>query len=512
MVKIFFKIKEHYREGGLKTIFYLVGRRIYYIFYEQFKIKRNFKKQRRRETREKRRMEDEARPIYERGQWVAYKKIRKVYRLLGKIINCISIRKNKETKILVVLHFFYINSIEAVVEYLKNMDCYNYDLIVTYPEMVPIEKAKNAIRAIKTDARFMRTENKGYDIGAFLEALDRVKLDKYDIVIKLQTKSTNKSIYVYDQFFRDDDWFENLWNGVIGCLSVHRTIRKLMQKNAKNGLVAARNLIIQDPVHKRKLVKETLLRYKKIDYREDYRFVAGSCFAIRAKCLEPIKKLKLKVKDFEETRYGFFSLAHVIERAICFVGMDGYQYVGNRVNILRRLRWRKLEKRLYAMSGVRIAELPQFDFSPDFVWHVLEQRFLEKYTVVKIPVGKIRREYFDGSIIRLEDCEPYKYLEGDKEIYERYSRYQEKNGLPHMNVLRFERLLKNITENGYDSRYPIVVGHGNKVWDGQHRACILLKLYGRKYKITAIKCYPVSVVFDEVEPFTDKITIVPEKW
>lgn len=54
-----------------------------------------------------------------------------------------------------------------------------------------------------------------------------------------------------------------------------------MDKEMQIGLVAARNLIVEDPVHKRHMVEQTLNELC-LPSPKGYRFVSGTCFAIRA--------------------------------------------------------------------------------------------------------------------------------------------------------------------------------------------------------------------------------------
>jgi hypothetical protein len=505
------KLKEHLKHGGPFEVIKLFFLRIKYLTTYP-KRHRAYKLQLKADEKAKIWEKQNALPAHKRGVYFSRHRFNSTKRTIGRLLNTISIFSHRNSKILVVLHFFYEKSIDEVIEYLKNLSCYNYDLIVTYPNVSAYSEMKKKIHHLKPDAKIIECPNKGYDIGSFIKVVNGTNLKDYDIVFKLQTKSTNKSIFIYNQYFEGHDWFKNLWDGVLGSYSVHRTIRKLCTKNKKYGLVAAKNLIIHDPKHKQALVQETIEGYGKIKYQSNYRFVAGSCFAIRARCLQTIQKAKINPDDFEETKYGFFSLAHVIERAICFSGMSGYKYYGNRVDLCRKLKWARLEKKLNRMSALQIAELPQYEISPDFVWHVLESRFLEKYEIVEISLKDIKREYFDGTIKTLQECEPYLYLNGNINKYKKYVEFQEKHNLPHMSIARFDKLMDSIKKNGYNKKYPIIIGRYNYVWDGQHRACILMKLYGEDYKIKVIKCYAVAIDFFKVRPFSGKVVTVPQKW
>lgn len=434
------------------------------------------------------------------------KKIRRnIKRFISEIINFGKIRKNKKARILIIVHFYYEKSADEIIEYLKNLRRYNFDLVVTCMDGTVNEASLAKFKKFKQDVRIAKYENRGYDIAPFIDVINKTDLDDYDIVIKMQSKNTDKAMFIYDQFFRGRDWFNNLWDGVLGCFRVHNTINKLCNNKNRVGLVAAKNLIISDPRHKELLVKETLDRYKKIEYVKDYKFVAGSCFAIRAKCLEKIKKADIKNSDFEKAQVGVFLLAHVIERAICFSVYPEYDVYGNSVDLVRRMKWRKAERKLRERSALNITKIDGMEFSPDFVWLNLELYFIEKAERVKIRLGDIKRVYFDGTIKNLKECEPYKYLQGDKKIYEQYVEYHKKNKMQTMTVDRYEKLIKSIKENGYLEKYPIVVDGKNQIIDGQHRACILMFEKGEDFEVEVIRFTPAEINLKKIKPLSDKI-------
>lgn len=485
------KVRKYYKKKGIKGVFRATLAKIKYIFVD--KIQFSLKKE-----------SNENIARFESGSYKKKVVTRTIKRLIGRIIYWKKIKKNKRTKILVVLHFYYQKSADEIIQYLKNLNCYNYDLIVTCIKGQTVKNQVDKIKKFKPKVKILEYENKGYDIGPFIDVINKTDLSKYDIVIKLQTKSTDKSIYVYKQFFRGRDWFKNLFDGTIGCIKVHKTIEAL-QSTTKYGIVAAKNLIIHDPKYKQELVKETILNYKKIRYVDNYKFIAGSCFAIKAECLKEIQAANLSDRQFENTKYGFFSLAHVIERAICFSATSKYEPFGINVDFTRRMKWKYVEKELEKYHGLILDCDKKYVFSPDFIKNTMESKFISGYKTVKIRLGDIKRQYPDGKIVSLKQCEPYKYLEGDKEIYKKYINFHMKNNLPHMSEERFKKLILSIKNNGYNKKYPIVIDEDNIVWDGQHRACIMLFLFGERYKVDAIKVSQIMIDLMKIKPFAKNI-------
>lgn len=238
-------------------------------------------------------------------------------------------------------------------------------------------------------------------------------------------------------------------------------------------------------------------------------FVAGSCFAIKAKLLEPIKKLNIKIDNFLITKREAFSLAHVMERYVCACIIDQkYTFYGNNICKLRRFRWKKLENELSKHSAMSILKESKYIFNNDFIYFDIEMSFIKEYKVEEILLKDINRE-LEGNIYKLKDCSPYKYLEGNKKRYQQYCDYHQKNSIANMSINRYEKLIHSINENGYDERFIICLnGNNNVIVDGQHRACYLLYKYGDNFKINVLKLYYISYDLNTVRPFCKKIKII----
>ena len=166
------------------------------------------------------------------------------------------VNKNQQCRCLVILHLFYEKSWVEINEYLKNLAPYIFDLVIT--------ATKNRIgqdtiaRIVKEypNVQIIPTENKGYDLLPFLSVIQTVDLSQYDVVFKLQSKSTKRRwIYIYKQLFLRRDWFVNLYEGILSAKNVHRTI-DILYNQKETGLVAAANLIVKDPKHKSNMIRK----------------------------------------------------------------------------------------------------------------------------------------------------------------------------------------------------------------------------------------------------------------
>lgn len=392
-------------------------------------------------------------------------------------------RAKSNPKILVILHLFYMHEWPYIANYLKNLDTYNYKLVVTLIEGNFDTDTLEQIKQFKPDVTFKIYENRGFDIGSFIDIIKNTDLNAFDIVFKLQSKGIKRPyIFIYNQIFRWADWFFNLYNGILGYLSVDKTIKMLTYRN-KIGLVAAKNLIIQDPKHKQFFTNQKSKELG-INIKENYKYVAGTCFAIRAHLLKPIQDLKITFSDFEQVKRGTFSLAHAMERIVCAcIEPQGYTLFGIRVKHNKYTHKVKREKKF---SAIRLLDDPRFVLDYDFFYKILELRKIKKYSIEYIKLGDIRR-YWEGKLYSLTETSPYKYLKtNDDKLYKKYCTINSKNSLFDMSKKRFSILLKSLNSGYQERMMPVLEQKNLAIMDGQHRCCYLLNKYGPNHKIKCL--------------------------
>ncbi len=422
------------------------------------------------------------------GRYRPLKLLRGVRRVFGRIVCHTMIRRNRNARILVCLQMFYPHSWPEIQEYLKNLGPYSYTLLIAYQDFGGFDEMIEQVRAFHADTLFIPVGNLGFDVGAFHTSLAHVDLSEYDIVFKLHSKGvTRKQLYMYNQFFRKRDWFLYLFEGVLGARNVHIAIDKLMG-DKHCGLVALGSLIVHDPRHKQNLFKRALADFNvPIQVPDNYFFVAGTCFAEKAELLKPFQSLTL---EYAPSRRRVFSLAHSMERAICFgAQQNGYTLYGTKACRLRAL-LRRIQGKPFSGSIVpELLEDKRVVLDDEFVYNSMESMRYKSYELVSIRLGDIRRRWFNGIDYPLSECAPYKYLTGDESVYEEYSRYHLEHELPMMTRERFNTLIESMEANGYDERYVIIVNKDNIILDGQHRASCLLKLYGEDFAPIMLKLY-----------------------
>ncbi len=394
------------------------------------------------------------------------------------------IKKNREARILVCLHLFYMESWPVIAKYLENLSPYKFDLIVTYVDGMYNEKTLSDIIKWCPAVKLKMYPNLGFDVGPFVDVLRDINLDAYDIVFKLHSKGTSrKFIYIYEQIFKTHDWFFNLFNGVLSGINVHISIDKLLNSR-KIGLIAASNLVVNDPPHKQYFTNEWASKLG-IGINNNYRYVAGTCYAVRSHLLKPIKMLGLTINDFEKTERGFFSLAHAMERIVCAcVEPAGFTLDGN---VTQHPKYDRELAVYRKFSAIRLLYDKRFKLDYDFFYRVMEMRLIKDYRLEEVRLGDIRR-LWQGKLLPLTECHPYKYLKGEKEQYLMYTKDNNKILGFSMSENRYDSLIRHL-DSGIDAKFVPVLDSNNVILDGQHRCCYYAYKYGEDYKVTVLKIY-----------------------
>ncbi len=401
------------------------------------------------------------------------------------------VQKNKECRCLVLLHLYYDQSWEEIYEYLKNLTPYRFDLIITATRGQIQPETIESIKTLSPKAQIISVGNKGYDLLPFFVALKDVDLDQYDIVFKLHSKSMKRPlVYIYKQLFMRREWFVNLFEGILSGRTVHKTIDVLFnQKDV--GIVAAKNLIVKDPKHKANLIKK-IAKKEGIDICDDYSFVAGTCFAIKASCLKPIQKMHFEEADFSTVISSRgMSFAHFLERYLCIsVLLQGYSMKGNRVLLLRRLVKKPVVLLMNRFSAERLYK-ENIILDDEWFYWLLDNKLIF-YRFIDLRFDQIMYEFYNKRI-RFIDGAPYRYLKyGDVSGYEEYCNEHKAYGFPLMSRERFDNLIESINKNGYDERYVTVVNYRNTILDGQHRACILAAKRGETQPCRVLKIWNIT--------------------
>ena len=124
---------------------------------------------------------------------------------------------------------------------------------------------------------------------------------------------------------------------------------------------------------------------------------------------------------------------------------------------------------------------------------ILEQTKVYHYEIENIQVNQLQAhvmmadDKFD--YVMLEDTPAYAMAQGDKEVYRKY--IEKLNNGVH-SVLKFEQLLKDMEQQGYDARRYIVTDEDNKILDGMHRAAWIMARKGKDTIVPVLKIFRLN--------------------
>lgn len=417
--------------------------------------------------------------------------IRAIERYVAEKIYWRHINSNKNKKIVVVLHLFYKYSWIEIQEYLKNLRCYDWDLVVTYPRDFEDSLPLRQITEFKKTTRLLPCDNVGYDVLPFLNALDIIDLSKYDIIFKLQSKGVQRGIsYLYQQLFYGRGWFKNLFEGCLGAFKVHRIINSL-GTDPSVGMAAPGNLIVRDPEYKETIISNKLEEHG-LSIKKGYKFVAGTCFAVSVEAWNSIYLPNFAVSDFDKvpTSRGL-SLAHALERYFCSqISDNGYKFLYVNVEFGSRIIKWPLKLLFKMFSSERLLK-KNFKIDPYYFFWVLDNRLI-LYKVRKTRVGNLKVFSEDENIeFSINQTVPFRYLEGDAKAYSVYEDRHRENSLPLMSKERFDRLRQSINSAGFDNSSIVIVDRRLRIMDGQHRTAVLFSMYGANKVIDVLQ---VSII------------------
>ncbi|MBR1601315.1 MAG: hypothetical protein IJ677_07030 [Alphaproteobacteria bacterium] len=245
------------------------------------------------------------------------------------------------------LHIHYKEQLNEILSKLANLQGIDYDLFVTVTDND--NQVINKIVAFKSDAKVMCVENRGYDIGPFIEFLHCINLDDYQYVLKVHTKAKHSYNYTHLNNMRFDNtlWGKVLWDAL---LATPKRVQKDMQilQNPQIGMLSSKYCINKEERNYKKLlgqINKKLVELK-LNKTDEPEFVAGSMFYVKSKLLKPL--LNMQISDFAltdaEVKEG--TLAHVVERILgVIVKEQGYKIYGVNDFYPRFLCWKAALKR-----------------------------------------------------------------------------------------------------------------------------------------------------------------------
>lgn len=239
----------------------------------------------------------------------------------------------------VVLHLFYHDLWPEFELFLRRIR-YPFHLIVTTHQangdlVAQIHKSFPA-------AEIHVAENRGRDVGPFLQLLHNGRLDNFDLILKLHSKKSGNTV---DQAFFGDVWRRTNLFDLIGSDHQVRRIVSLFEKNPRLGAVGSSYFRVPSSKFTEDVAwggnkAKTLdlaarLGIANHEFKLDY--FAGTMFWIRRSMLQPLLDLGITIDDFPPENGSLDGdLQHAVERAVgALVAKSGGSMQGVQFDHLR---------------------------------------------------------------------------------------------------------------------------------------------------------------------------------
>ncbi len=273
-------------------------------------------------------------------------------------------------KLAVHLHIFYLEQLDYLIKKLASLDGFPFDLFVTLT--VEDEDVNRKILAFKPDARIWVVENRGYDVGPFIDFLNQIVLDDYDYILKLHTKGISwvKNTEMNHFVMSNSDWRRLLVDALLENPQRVLANLHLLSSDEMISLIGSASCRCSRPLHYQKLlpgINQLMLRIGLAPISQ-CEFIGGTMFMARAHIFKPLQN-KLQLVDFEPTN-GLVKeglLAHVMERVfgalatqnsqrIQGVGSEGWFVAKSLINAIIRLFYQN--KKTNSKHIIKILKLP----------------------------------------------------------------------------------------------------------------------------------------------------------
>ena len=191
------------------------------------------------------------------------------------------------------------------------------------------------------DARIDLVENRGYDVGPFIDLLGRIDLSAYTYIVKLHTKR-DWSGWFNSSYTCGSRWREQLLNFCASKKNFDRVLG-IFRSRPEAGVVVDSSVIVTrgDFLEKESVKAEAEALLEDCGLTPAARaFVGGTMFIIRSELLRPLAG-RHTLQDFAPVRHHeVATLAHIYERALGYlVTAQGFEITGfnHDPSLLRRL-------------------------------------------------------------------------------------------------------------------------------------------------------------------------------
>lgn len=231
------------------------------------------------------------------------------------------------TTIAIHAHVYYPELWDELAGCIRNFNGHHCDLFVTTPHADKSLRQKVLSDFPNADYRVL--ENRGYDLGPFVDVLNGIDLSKYDYIVKLHTKRDWSGWFNFMRV-RGSRWRDML----LGFCRSERAVSDVLEtfrRRPSAGMIADASLIVTHGDYLEsnnvKLRTERLLREARLVPRRRI-FIGGTMFIARACLFKPLQGLR-SLGDFEIVRqHELGTLAHSYERLFGYAAAaEGFEII-----------------------------------------------------------------------------------------------------------------------------------------------------------------------------------------
>ena len=217
----------------------------------------------------------------------------------------------KSIKLAIVVHVFYLDIFESILNKILSNKPLNFSLFITCPKDLA-GKIDELLKGYDLSAEILTVENHGRDILPFLKILPMVLKRDFNLILKLHTKRSN-------HLNKKDTWSSDLFNKLIENSQILNNI-EVFKSDLSLGMLGPEGHILPMSLYYGGNAMRVRMLCVKMGLRTEQfkgmNFVAGSMFYARREVLKHILKTDLKDHDFEkESNQLDNTMAHAVERA-----------------------------------------------------------------------------------------------------------------------------------------------------------------------------------------------------
>ena len=210
---------------------------------------------------------------------------------------------NKNLKFLVHVHVYYHDQVDYMIEKLSNISNCDWDLYVTLNE--ENQETTQKFLQLNPNTKFVKAENKGYDVWPFIQTIRSLNLDDYDYILKIHTKAPRNKSWgchglKYDtKHFRGNFWRDRIIDAIVGSKELFQANIKKLQSDKSIGMITSRGFFI--PIIDEDFETDSQYKlYERLNIKKEFRFVsAGTMFIIKADVVKKLANSDIKAEDFD---------------------------------------------------------------------------------------------------------------------------------------------------------------------------------------------------------------------